>query len=147
MPERLSLSIYFIRIAKIVSERATCLRKSVGCVLVDSHNHILATGYNGAPSGFEHCAFCKREGAESGKQFDDCLSVHAEENALIQCRDSFGIRTCYVTTFPCKRCLRMLMNTSCKEIVYLKDFAGCDELKAMWRKHGGVSFMVVDDGK
>ena len=52
---RLSNDEYFLEIANTVSQRGTCARRKVGCVLVDSANHIVATGYNGVPSGFIHC--------------------------------------------------------------------------------------------
>ena len=77
--------LYFIRIAKEVAARATCRRASVGAVIVKD-NHILATGYNGAPAGEPHCT------EEGCKMLDGhCIrATHAEENAIIQAA-KFGI--------------------------------------------------------
>ena len=46
---------YFMKMAALVAERSTCLRRSVGCVLVNGRHHVLATGYNGVASGLPHC--------------------------------------------------------------------------------------------
>lgn len=124
--KRLHLDEYFILMAKLASLRSTCIKRQVGCVFVNDKGHVLATGYNGAASGMPHCidkGKCLRADFSSGTHLDDCMAVHAEENALIQCKNSFEIDTCYTTTFPCKRCLRMLLNTSCKRIVYIEDYA------------------------
>ena len=55
MEQRIETDKYFLEIATIVAKRSTCLRRSVGCVLVDTQNHIVATGYNGVPKSFDHC--------------------------------------------------------------------------------------------
>ena len=71
---RLETDAYFLEIAKTVAQRATCPRRQVGCVLVNSRNHIVATGYNGVPSGFTHCIDVNCEGAKyySGEGLDIC---------------------------------------------------------------------------
>ncbi len=113
-----------MHMANLVSLRSTCLSRKVGCVLVNERNHVLSTGYNGSPSGLPNCIDfgCQAPGRVSGSDHDECVAVHAEENALIQCKDVFNIYTCYTTTFPCSRCLRMLMNTSCTRIIYLSEY-------------------------
>ena len=55
MEQRIEIDNYFMEIATTVAKRSTCLRRSVGCVLVDSNNYIVATGYNGVPKDFTHC--------------------------------------------------------------------------------------------
>src|SRR3989338_9902984 len=78
---------YFLDIANLVSKRATCLRRSVGAVLVKDRR-ILATGYNGAPSKITHCSVtgCLREKLKvpSGERHELCRGLHAEHNALLQ---------------------------------------------------------------
>lgn len=113
-----------MHMANLVSIRSTCLSRKVGCVLVNERNHVLSTGYNGSPSGLPNCIDigCQAPGRVSGLGHDECVAVHAEENALIQCKDVFNIYACYTTTFPCSRCLRMLMNTSCTRIIYLSEY-------------------------
>ncbi|KFB66070.1 MAG: deoxycytidylate deaminase [Candidatus Accumulibacter vicinus] len=120
---------YFIRMAALVATRATCLRRAVGAVLVNSRRHVLATGYNGVAAGRPHCNHhdmfepvgyphaCQGATAPSGQKLDECEAIHAEQNALLQCRNVFDIDTCYVTVSPCIHCVKLLLNTSCKRIV------------------------------
>lgn len=90
---------------------------------------ILATGYNGAPSGLRHCeeVGCLREkmGIPSGKQLELCRGLHAEQNAIIQgalhgvsLKDS----VLYCTTQPCVTCAKMLINAGVRRIVYEGDY-------------------------
>ena len=114
---------YFLEMAELVSKRSTCLRRNVGAVLV-REKRILATGYNGAPSGLEHCfeVGCMREKLKipSGQRHELCRALHAEQNALIQ-SSLHGISvkgaTLYSTTQPCVICAKMLINAGIKEIV------------------------------
>lgn len=111
---RPTLDEYFMAIAHQVATRSTCLDKQVGCVLVDTSDHIIATGYNGAPSGFPHCVNC------TVNQYNNkmlCVSAHAEQNAMLMC-DTTKIACCYCTLEPCIVCTRMLMNTSCRRVVF-----------------------------
>ena len=111
---------YFLRMALLVSERGTCVRRKVGCILVNKKNHVLATGYNGNPSGFSHCLDnpCKGANSTSGKDLDKCEAIHAEQNALLQCKDVYDIDTVYCTVSPCIHCVKLLLNTSTKKIVF-----------------------------
>ena len=78
---------YFIDITHLVATRSTCLRRQVGALLVKDRN-ILATGYNGTPSGIRHCeeTGCLRERLKvpSGERHELCRGLHAEQNAIIQ---------------------------------------------------------------
>jgi len=129
---RPSFDEYFMKIAKIVASRSTCLRRQVGAVIVKD-NHILSTGYNGAPKGFKHCdeVGCIREKLKipKGQRHELCRGLHAEQNAIIQAA-VFGVSikgaTIYTTHFPCSVCMKMLVNAEIKEIVYLNDYP--DEL-------------------
>ena len=72
---------YFMEITRLVASRSTCLRRHVGAILVKDKN-ILATGYNGAPSGISHCldAGCLRDQGDvpSGQRHELCRGLHAE---------------------------------------------------------------------
>ncbi|MBU1726778.1 MAG: cytidine/deoxycytidylate deaminase family protein [Candidatus Omnitrophica bacterium] len=114
---------YFLEVARLVAKRSTCLRRSVGAVLVKD-KRILATGYNGAPKGLGHCLDigCLRDKLKipSGERHELCRALHAEQNALIQAslygisvKDSF----LYATNQPCVICAKMLINAGIKEIV------------------------------
>jgi len=122
-PKRPSWDEYFLSIAHLVSKRSTCLRRKVGAVLVKD-KRILATGYNGAPSGIKHCrkTECLREKFKipSGKRHELCRGLHAEQNALLQAAlhgvSAEGAKM-YATTQPCIICAKMLINAGIKETV------------------------------
>ncbi len=121
--KRPSWDEYFLEVAHLVAKRATCLRRSVGAVLV-KNKRILATGYNGAPSGLKHCIEigCLREKLKipSGERHELCRGMHAEQNVLVQAA-LHGIRvkgsTLYATNQPCVICAKMLINAGIQEIV------------------------------
>lgn len=185
MNERPDLHLYFMRMARLVATRSTCLRRAVGCVLVDARGHVLSTGYNGVAAGEQHCndpgetleriedairygasqgqygendfrnigkgvhwraiqtdradedlyvidgwrrddcdlvrsAFpnaCPAARAAKGTQLEGCRAVHAEQNALLQCRDPHAVAVAYVTVAPCDSCLKLFLNTSCHTLV------------------------------
>ena len=116
---------YFLEVASLVSKRATCLRRKVGAVLVKDKK-ILATGYNGAPSGISHCEVtgCLREQLKipSGERHELCRGLHAEQNVLLQAA-LYGVgtkdSTLYITNQPCIICAKMIINAGIKEIVFL----------------------------
>jgi len=121
--ERKSWDRYFLDIARLVSERSTCLRRKVGAVLVRD-KRILSTGYNGAAKGLAHCdeVGCLREkrGIPPAECIEICRGIHAEQNALVQAA-AFGINvsgaTLYCTHEPCITCAKMLMNAGTAEFV------------------------------
>ena len=128
---RLDSDEYFLQIAKLVAERSTCRRRKVGCVLVDTQKHIVATGYNGGPSGFTHCLDVPCEGASapSGTDLDKCFAVHAEVNAFLQLTSEDNL-TAYLSTTPCFTCAKMLCNSKVVRIV-AHEWYSHDEVKKM----------------
>lgn len=121
---RPSTDEYFLRMASLVALRSTCARRQVGCVLVDSNNHVLATGYNGVCRGAAHCIDkpCAGANAPSGTSLHLCEAIHAEQNALMQCRDINAIHTVYCTASPCVLCMRLLVGTSALKIVFAEEY-------------------------
>jgi dCMP deaminase len=101
-------------------------------------NHCIATGYNGVPSGFEHCVDTPCPGArsESGKDLDLCEATHAEANSLIQCKNVFEISTAYCTDSPCRHCVKLLLNTSCVRVVFSRLYPHSDS-EELWTRRGG----------
>jgi dCMP deaminase len=134
---RIGLDEYFVEVAKIVAKRSTCVRRQVGCVLTNDHNHIMATGHNGVASGLPHCIDDPCPGAHcaSGTGLNLCEAIHAEQNALLQCHDIGKIYTAYVTASPCIHCLRLLLNTSCERIVFAEEYPH-PEARILWEGQG-----------
>lgn len=125
---RPSTDQYFLQMAELVAKRGTCARRQVGCVLVDRHNHVLATGYNGVCRGAVHCIDkpCAGAHAPSGQSLHLCEAIHAEENALIQCRNVDDIHTVYCTASPCVLCMRKLVGTGVQRIVFSEAYPHVD---------------------
>ncbi|MHB1136851.1 MAG: deoxycytidylate deaminase [Coriobacteriia bacterium] len=115
---------YFMAITDQVGQRSTCTRRHIGAVIVKD-KRILATGYNGVPSGLAHCdeVGCLREqrGIPSGTQHELCRGIHAEQNAVIQAaRHGTAIdgAMVYCTHQPCVLCAKILINAGITEIIY-----------------------------
>jgi dCMP deaminase len=111
-------------ITRLVAKRSTCLRRSVGAILV-KEKRILATGYNGAPAGVRHCeeVGCLRENSSipSGTRHELCRGLHAEQNVIIQAAYhgiSISDATLYCTNKPCVICSKMIINAGIKKIYY-----------------------------
>lgn len=140
--KRPSWDEYFLDVAKLVSKRSTCLRRSVGAVLV-KEKRILATGYNGAPAGLKHCVDvgCIRQKLRipSGERHELCRALHAEQNALIQA-SLYGISVkgsiLYSTCQPCLICVKMLINAGIKEIVIANGYP--DKMALDFLKQAGI---------
>lgn len=132
--ERVSKRNYYLDIAETVLERATCLRRDYGAIIV-KNDEIISTGYNGAPRGRKNCVdmgFCTREALKvpRGERYELCRSVHAEANAIISAarRDTVGA-TLYLVgrdyqtrellhdATSCPMCRRMIINAGIHEVV------------------------------
>ena len=120
---------YFMEMAKLASRRSSCLRRAVGAVLVRD-KRLLATGYNGVPSGVTHCEVtgCLREKLQvpSGERHELCRGLHAEQNAIIQAA-LHGVSTkdaiLYCTTLPCIICAKMLINSGVRKVFFLDGYS------------------------
>jgi len=131
----------------LVSKRSTCLRRAVGAIIVKD-KRILATGYNGAPSGIRHCGEvgCLREimKIESGQRHELCRGIHAEQNAIIQAAyhgAPIKDASLYCTNLPCIICTKMLINAGIKKIYYKDGYA--DELSQNMLAEAGIEVIQL----
>ena len=132
--DRISKENYYLDIAQTVLERATCLRRVYGAIIV-KNDEIISTGYNGAPRGRANCSvmgYCSREAARvpRGERYELCRSVHAEANAIISAarRDMVG-GTLYLVgrdartgellsdATSCSMCRRLVINSGLEKVV------------------------------
>ena len=127
--QRPSWAQYFMDITELVAKRSTCTRRAVGAILVKD-KRILATGYNGAPTGVPHCAEtgCLREklNVPSGERHELCRGVHAEQNAIVQAAHhgvSIKGSVLFCTNLPCSICAKMLINSGIRTIYYKSGYA------------------------
>ena len=136
--------ITFLAMAKTLALRTTCVRRGVGCIVVNARGHIVGTGYNGVAASLGHCNeghACKGHDLPPGQ--DSCEAVHAEVNALLQCPDAWAIDTAYVTLSPCIRCTKMLLNTSCTRIVFQDNHTG-QTGQELWERAGRIWLQYRD---
>lgn len=177
---RLSKDEYFMGLAQLAAQRTTCIRRGVGCVLVDSRGHVLSIGYNGVAAGLAHCNTAIQEprgyvhshwvelegerveatkptffatvyphacvGHDLPPGQDSCGAAHAEQNALLQCRDPWSIEAAYITLSPCMACTKLLLNTSCKRVIFLEDHVSPTSAaaKELWLSVPGRSWVKHD---
>jgi dCMP deaminase len=129
---------YFMLLAVATRERANCLRRHVGAILV-ADQRIIATGYNGTPTGFPNCddGGCHRcanpEDYEQGRGYDVCTCVHAEANAVLQAAKlGYSVQgaVCYSTLRPCFGCLKELYQAGVAGVRYLNPWSPSDPLEA-----------------
>lgn len=131
---RVDKNNYYLDAAEVVMERATCLRRIWGAVIV-KNDEIISTGYNGAPRKRRNCndlGYCVRNKLKvpRGERYELCRSVHAEQNAIISAsrRDMIGA-TLYMVgkdvqtgeyvknAMPCSMCKRVIINSGIEKIV------------------------------
>lgn len=154
-----------LQLAEVTAKRGTCLRRQVGCVLLDFQGKVLATGYNGVPKGVPHCNelvpsthlfadartreplmmnphACKGVGFPSGANLDGCEATHAEINALVQCKNDQAVWTAYCTASPCIQCVKALMNTSCVRVVFREVYPH-PRAQSLWVDRDPVHFQWI----
>ncbi len=119
---------YFMQVADVVATRSTCLRRKIGAVIVRD-KRILATGYNGAPTGLPHCdeVGCLKDKLHvpSGERQEVCRALHAEQNAIVQAARYGTVvegSSIYCTTEPCSMCAKSIINAGIKRVVYRESY-------------------------
>lgn len=147
MTERPSWDEYFMRIADDVATRSTCIRRSVGAIIV-KEKRILATGYNGAPTDISHCTaetcLRTRYNVPSGERHELCRGLHAEQNAIIQAAyhgASIKGAAIYVTHQPCSICTKMLINAGITKIFCKSPYH--DPLAEEMIRESGIECIIV----
>jgi dCMP deaminase len=143
--QRIPWDEYWMKIVNDVATRSTCLRRQIGALVV-KNNGIVSTGYNGAPKGFPHCldVGCRRDklNIASGERHEECVGVHAEQNALLQAgRDAEGA-TLYVNAYPCKICAKLIINAGIIKVVIMGDYSDKEGLEYL--KIAGIEITFLD---
>ena len=138
--ERVSKRNYYLDIAGTVLERATCLRRVYGAIIV-KNDEIISTGYNGAPRGRKNCVdlgYCTREQLKvpRGERYELCRSVHAEANAITKVAKSANNcdgSTLYITAAPCIECSKLIIQAGIRRVVYAEDYRSEEGLNLLRR--------------
>ncbi|KNZ50936.1 hypothetical protein VP01_416g11 [Puccinia sorghi] len=156
---RPSWDTYFTELANLASLRSNCMKRRVGAVLVSLDKRVLSTGYNGTPRGMLNCneGGCSRcngrdyttssssgldkmtsvQMAGCGENLEECLCLHAEENALLEAgRDRITNSTLYCNTCPCLRCSIKIVQCGVKEVVYSLSYSMDEQTKKIFIEAG-----------
>ncbi len=139
MTDRPDKVTYFMKITEMVASRSTCLRRQVGCILVDSDKNIKSTGYNGVVSGAPHCETCNRELTASGSELWECPVIHAEINAISRYEGRRkDITEIYVTCLPCYHCAKVIANTfpNLERLYFRDDYPHSEIVKDVLKSNG-----------
>ncbi|MFH1183032.1 MAG: deaminase [Candidatus Moraniibacteriota bacterium] len=126
---RPSWDAYFMALAKLAASRSTCLSRPTGCIIV-KNKQVISSGYNGSMPGVPHCSDegkCYRRGIDvrGAEKYDFCRSIHAEANAIaLAAKEGLGVdgAVAYMTLFPCYMCIKTLVRSGIKEIIYEKGY-------------------------
>lgn len=138
---RASWDDYFLEVARATASRATCSRRKHGAVITKDRR-IVSTGYNGGPSGYPHCdeGACPRarSDAPQGHDYERCIAIHAEANALLfsspEQRDGAAL---YCTGAPCFGCAKLIANSGVTEVVSAGGrYEGWEETRDFLRRTG-----------
>ena len=120
--ERPDWDTYFLQIVRVVADRADCTRRQVGAVIVGTDHRIVETGYNGSPPGMPGCltdGACPRGRGETqiSGDYDLCIAVHAEMNALLRAGIRANGATLYCTDVPCEGCIKHIRAAGIARVV------------------------------
>ena len=146
--DRRSWDRYFLDLARGASSRSTCSRRAHGALVV-RRRRIVSTGYNGGPSGYPHCmdGACPRASSDApqGYDYEVCIAIHAEANALMFATpDDREGATLYTTGAPCFTCAKLIANSGVAEVVAGGGrYEGWDRVKDFLRACG-VRVRVLD---
>ena len=147
---RIGINEYYMNIAIQVSLRSTCIRRKVGSVIVKD-NIILATGYNGAPSGLpnciDECDRCYRSlhNIPSGECLDLCYAVHSEQNAImnaLKTGNDLNGASIYVNTYPCCTCMKLIIQSGIRDVYYVDEYE--NEFTKNMAYEAGVDLIKLD---
>ena len=143
--QRIPWDEYWMKIVTDVATRSTCLRRQIGALVV-KNNVIVSTGYNGAPKGFPHCldVGCRRDklNIASGERHEECVGVHAEQNALLQAGRDAESATLYVNAYPCKICAKLIINVGIIKVVITGDYSDKEGLEYL--RTAGIEITFLD---
>ena len=111
---------YFMGIAILSSKRSKDPNTQVGACLVNKEKRIVGIGYNGFPRYIDDDVFPWTD-EEKLSESKYAYVVHAEANAILNATTPLNNTAIYVSLFPCHECVKLIIQSGVKEIVYYSD--------------------------
>lgn len=125
-----------MHMAEELTKRATCQKAAVGAAILDAEGRVIGSGYNGVPRGYIHCTEIDCGGAKMPAGSDSCMAVHAEKNAILNCKGLLDdARMMVVTRAPCLPCTKFLANTNI-ETIYYQGEEPSERVRRLWNGLG-----------
>ncbi len=119
MQKPLSWEEYFMTLALVASLKSKDSSTQVGAVITDNKSRkVVSSGYNGFPRYLDDS---KIPQARPEKYF---YVVHAELNAILHAERHLEDCTLYATSFPCSECMKAVIQTGIKNVIYLNELSG-----------------------
>lgn len=117
----LSWDEFFMGVALLAAQRSKDPSTQVGACIVNEDNKIIATGYNGAPRGYDDdkCRCWNRDGGFLDTKY--AYVCHAELNAILNSPIPVSKSRIYVALFPCNECAKAIIQAGIKEVIYMSD--------------------------
>ncbi len=147
MSKVISWDQYFMSVAKLSAFRSKDPNTQVGACIINESNKIVGVGYNGLPWGCEDEQFPweVRDGNLQDTKYP--YVVHAELNAILNSTQQLQGCRIYVSLFPCHECVKAIIQSGIKEIVFEDDkYSGTDSDVAAKRMldAAGVKYRRVE---
>lgn len=148
MSSRPSFDEVYMEVVETIAKRSTCLRRHVGAVITYDHR-ILSHGYNGVPSGHEHCCDTRQCLKDLAGTEEYKVCIHAEQNAICQCAKrglALEGATVYVNADVCITCAKLMVSSGIARVVVKRDHKGTSDGVDLLRKCG-IEVVEWPDGK
>lgn len=143
---RPTLDETYLAMLPLYAARGTCARRQVAAIITDARGRLLGAGFNGVPRTFTHCTDHPCKGVDDlAGDTRNCLAVHAEINAMLQCSERENMHTMYCSCSPCFECAKAILNTSIKEVIVLLLYA--DERGIKLLQEGSIDVVVAGQPK
>ena len=143
---------FFFEVCDVISKKSKDPSTKVGCVIVNSGNSIISTGYNGFPIGVKDDVLdLSNDEIKTSKRYERpekyAWTSHAEENAIaFAARNGVSLNgaTLYVNRMrPCTRCTRLIIQSGIKKVFVLQDVP--DDTANRWKEDNDIADIMMKE--
>lgn len=140
---------FFIKTALLLAEESQYVSLKVGAVIVKD-KRIISMGYNGTVQNTINCADALKEELyelDKHSEWSDSHEIHAEMNALMfAAKHGLSVDGCtlYCTHEPCDHCLKNIIQSGIKKVVYITPYKR-ERCKSTYRFDKNIITMVKYD--
>lgn len=146
---------HWLDVADATANIVKCNKRKVGAVIVTRDNRIVATGYNGAPRGFndkgdadcrQFCPAAQMNLAAKANDYQNCVAVHAEINALLHAdRLSMDSGSVYISCAPCMSCAKAIANSGLVQVFWKASDKDSSAVRDYFAQCGLKAKEITDD--